>query len=284
MKKSLNNVFKGKRLVTGDENEMTQHEILLKEEDGKVVMKERSTDGTIQEIGSSSNGGSSSSAYTGFSLMYYWQGSHKNKSGNLTSSVKTIRNADFTEFDKIYDTLANIDKPDDFINGNACCFATIETPFQTILKDPDGSLDYGVKDNKGNTITKYYTRDSRYSYTHYVININKTCSDILGYLNSIGAGNPVTTSDGICNSYFIGTSSSMYLTVDALNNGIFYDIKNNILYYYSNISAAYDYIHIYPESLADTIKVYGDYYHRDQGASPSCVKINGKEIPYTNIE
>lgn len=284
MKKSLNNVFKGKRLVTGDENEMTQHEILLKEEDGKVVMKERGTDGTIQEIGSSSNGGSSSSAYTGFSLMYYWQGSYENRTGSTLISVKTIRNADFTEFDKIVDTLSNIHKPDAFYNGNASCFAVIETPFQTLLEAPDGSLDYGVKDNNGNTITKYYTMDSKYHYTHYVININKTCTGILGRLDSIGAGDLVTTSNGLCNSYFIGTSSSTYITVGALNDGIFYDVKNNILYYYSTISAACDYIHIYPESLVDTIKVYGDYYNRDKGASPSYVKINGKEIPYTNIE
>lgn len=32
MKKSLNNRFKDKRLVEGDENEITAHELLLKEE------------------------------------------------------------------------------------------------------------------------------------------------------------------------------------------------------------------------------------------------------------
>lgn len=50
MKKSLNNRFKGKRLVTGDENEITDHEILLKEENNKVVLKERGTDGKIKQI------------------------------------------------------------------------------------------------------------------------------------------------------------------------------------------------------------------------------------------
>lgn len=50
MKKSLNNRFKGKRLVEGDENEITAHELLLKEENNKIVVKGRDESGNVKVL------------------------------------------------------------------------------------------------------------------------------------------------------------------------------------------------------------------------------------------
>lgn len=50
MKRCLNNVYKGRRLVTGDENELTSHELLLKEEDNKIVVKGRGDSGEVETL------------------------------------------------------------------------------------------------------------------------------------------------------------------------------------------------------------------------------------------
>ena len=63
MKKSLNNRFKGKRLVEGDENEITAHELLLKEENNKIVVKGRNNSGEVENISGGNN------------IWYYIQGS-----------------------------------------------------------------------------------------------------------------------------------------------------------------------------------------------------------------
>jgi hypothetical protein len=50
MKKSLNNRLRGKRLVTGDENEVTSNEILIEDKDGKIAVKQRGAEGKMEDI------------------------------------------------------------------------------------------------------------------------------------------------------------------------------------------------------------------------------------------
>lgn len=50
MKKSLNNKIRGKRLVMGDENEVTSHEMLVEDKDGKIIVKQRGADGKMESV------------------------------------------------------------------------------------------------------------------------------------------------------------------------------------------------------------------------------------------
>lgn len=50
MKKSLNNKIRGKRLVMGDENEVTSHEMLVEDKDGKITVKQRGADGKMESV------------------------------------------------------------------------------------------------------------------------------------------------------------------------------------------------------------------------------------------
>lgn len=50
MKKSLNNRIRGKRLVMGDENEVTKNEILIQDKDDKIIVKQRGATGEMENI------------------------------------------------------------------------------------------------------------------------------------------------------------------------------------------------------------------------------------------
>lgn len=50
MKKSLNNRIRGKRLVTGDENEVTKNEILIQDKNDKIIVKQRGATGEMENI------------------------------------------------------------------------------------------------------------------------------------------------------------------------------------------------------------------------------------------
>lgn len=67
MKKSLNNRIRGKRLVTGDENEVTKNEILIQDKDDKIIVKQRGASGEMENISGGDN--------MAFNLLYYAFGS-----------------------------------------------------------------------------------------------------------------------------------------------------------------------------------------------------------------
>lgn len=84
MKKSLNNRFKGKRLVEGDENEITAHELLLKEENNKIVVKGRNTSGEVENISGGNN------------IWYYIQGSTYDSKTRIVGAYGPYK--DFKDF------------------------------------------------------------------------------------------------------------------------------------------------------------------------------------------
>lgn len=67
MKKSLNNKIRGKRLVVGDENEVTSHEMLVEDKDGKIAIKQRGADGKMENV--------SETITSEYSIYYYTSGS-----------------------------------------------------------------------------------------------------------------------------------------------------------------------------------------------------------------
>lgn len=76
MKKSLNNTIRGKRLVVGDENEVTSHEILVEDKEGKIALKQRSSDGNIETL----SGGES-----GYNIWYYCYGIRTKNANGMTN-------------------------------------------------------------------------------------------------------------------------------------------------------------------------------------------------------
>lgn len=84
MKKSLNNRFKGKRLVEGDENEITAHELLLKEENNKIVVKGKGTSGEVENMSGGNN------------IWYYIQGSTYDSKNKTVSAYGPYK--DFKDF------------------------------------------------------------------------------------------------------------------------------------------------------------------------------------------
>ncbi len=84
MKRSLNNRFKGKRLVEGDENDINAYEMLLKEENDKIVVKGRDESGNVKVL---SGGNSEGSGIP--NVWYYTSGSISGVSGNAVIATKT---------------------------------------------------------------------------------------------------------------------------------------------------------------------------------------------------
>ena len=98
MKKSLNNKIRGKRLVMGDENEVTKDEILIQDKDGKITVKQRGADGKMENI----SGGD------GFNIWYYCTGSIRMESGGFKPGT-IIGYAPYKNFE---DFLFSKDKPE----------------------------------------------------------------------------------------------------------------------------------------------------------------------------
>ena len=265
MKKSLNNKIRGKRLVMGDENEVTKDEILIQDKDDKITVKQRGATGEIENI----SGGSGK--HTGFNLEYYWVGSTNGKYNNGYQPLKGIKNADFTELENIMNTVNKLSKPASFTNGDVWCKATLITPMPTNIKTDE----YTVEDASHNTLTYYMDASG---YDHYKIDIKNATDEILTLnkdsINSGGAYAEVLPKNIIMydNPFDFG-----------LNTPIAYDIANNILYYY-NIISKNNYVEITPTSLAKTIKVYGNYYWTGGTKYNSNNYLNGTIIKYEKLK
>lgn len=228
MKKSLNNRFKGKRLVTGDENEITDHEILLKEEGNNVVVKKRDSDGKIKQIsgisGISENiinyyikasvfkdeakeveFGGSKPFTTLYDLLSCWE---------TPSEVPTyIKEAIITEYDKIVQIPVNKDIAISDISEISSHHITISVP-----KGADGSAIL-PSDNRPNSIEHNICSVSNYNPAKPYIVIPA----------------------------FTNTPSTTKIDTIAL-----YDATNNILYYYAGKSSLY--INI-DNNLAESLRI-----------------------------
>lgn len=234
MKKSLNNVFKGKRLVTGDENEITQHEMLLEEKDDKVIVKQRGTDGSIQQV----SGGDNESAS---SILYYtkysgWQCVEQSPLSTLADLV--------SDYFPTVETVAS--KP-----------AILE--YQ--LKEADIKA-MGQSEYTGTGISFYRESDNQ-SWGHLTINASDI-KDITavnvetGYPSIVSLIKHTSGTEAFphtCITSFPSLQLSNRTSSTSIENCAIYDPAANILFYYIHISNLS--INIFPETLAKGLKIYG---------------------------
>lgn len=252
MKKSLNNVFRGKRLVTGDENEITQHEMLLEEKDDKVIVKQRGTDGSIQQV----SGGGNDSAN---SILYYtkysgWTCVEQSPLSSLEDLV--------SDYFPTVSTVAN--QP-----------AILEYQLKEVDIRAMGKWEYT------GTGISFYREETHKATGHLTIN----ASDI----KDITAVNVETGHPSIVSliKYTSGTAGFPYkisitnlpslqmqniATSSNREDCAIYDPAANILFYYIYISSLH--IEIFPKSLAKSLRIFGQgealLYIPDGAESTSC--------------
>lgn len=272
MKKSLNNVFKGKRLVTGDENEITQHEMLLEEKDDKVIVKQRGTDGSIQQVSGGSNNA------TGFNLLYYAVASVSN--GSACYPYKMLKNTDFTELANIR---KNVEEASDYFVNKGITgdnpYIHVEASFPSsspIDYYTIGTREYGftVEDEDHNIMNIQGTAlGNTPSSATGIITINTFNDGILGMSGFFSNGLCTMSSNYVTTQQVKKGEGPFYFEIQ--NIGAYYDIKNNILYYVTASSTGVESDvrkwNIYPEKLVDTLKVYGG-----QTGLTYTITVNGK--------
>lgn len=272
MKKSLNNRLRGKRLVTGDENEVTSNEILIEDKDGKIAVKQRGAEGKMEDIAEGKS--------TGFSLEYYIYGSLiRTNRGSGYKLVKTIKNADLAELAKIPSTLKELESEKVNSHNAIYCYAIADHFTDATINH--NSKNIVATDAYGNTITLNTNRS-------ITITVNRpSVKSLLQFKcgNSSNRGYNSIADDGDLKSP--AASSSGRVTIDNAGyieylSDIQYDVANNILYYFATCSSS-NYVSIYPKSLADTIKVYGNFYKVTYSDKNSYNYLNGKLIEYEKV-
>lgn len=275
MKKSLNNIYKGKRLVTGDENDIDKHEILVKEENDQLVAIERNSNGELQQI----SGGSSSNAAQ-CAMYYYFTGSVSGVSGNNDVLVKK-ETGDLSLLMNVYMTATHLEKPETVLYGSSGSRGSAKV----ILKcntfdtnDPVNSL--SCKDSDGNYIKYTYegsTLDGIIDIKVTKKNNNILCAPNIKYTDY---NNNKDNNVALNLAYYNIPSNNEFVfkNINGSNRfeGVLYDIKNNILVY--EVSSAVKF-NIEPASLVDTLRVYGhntkSLYINDKQRDPD-------KLPYTD--
>lgn len=261
MKKSLNNIYKGKRLVTGDENDIDKHEILVKEENDQLVAIERNSNGELQQI----SGGSNNSNVAQCAMYYYFTGSVSGASGNNDVLVKK-ETGDLSLLMNVYMTATHLEKPESILySGSAKVILKCNT-FDT--NDPVNSL--SCKDSDSNYI-KYTdggpTLDGIFDIKVTKKNNNILCAPNIKYTDY---NNNKDNNVALNLAYYNIPSNNEFVFEDINGSnrfeGVLYDIKNNILVY--EVSSAVQF-NIEPASLVDTLRVYGH--------NTKSLYINGKQ-------
>ena len=238
MKRSLNNRFKGKRLVEGNENEITAHELLLKEEDDKIVVKGRGSSGNVEVL---SGGNSDGNNDNEVNVEYYIKGTDVGG----TDVNFLCKKEPFTNLYNFY-TQLNKD------NVKAVYKTVIIAPDKNIQINKDGNTLY-INVSNGATGISHYSDENcvlfaaRYDH-NYTQKFNGNC-----YLS-------------IASLY--GNRKYDLQSV--------YEASTNILYYYSDVSKEEESpinLTINPE-LAESLKIYevntyggGNYKFRINGGS-----------------
>lgn len=246
MKKSLNNTYKGKRLVTGDENDIDKHEILVKEENDQLVAIERNSNGELQQISGGSNSNVAQCA-----IYYYCTGSVSGVSGNSDILVKK-ETGDLSLLMDLYTTATHLEKPETMTAGSGGKVIFKCNTFDT--NDPLNSL--LCKDSDGNYIKYEYSAlyDEIFTIKVAKKNGNILCAPNGNYTDYNNHNNNVAL-----NLYWYGIPSNNINIFKDIDNstvfkGVLYDIKNNILVYEVESAVLFN---IEPANLADTLRVYG---------------------------
>lgn len=250
MKRSLNNRFKGKRLVEGNENEITAHELLLKEEDDKIVVKGRGSSGNVEVL---SGGNNDSEIY----MEHYLHGS--NVGGPQVDTVYRI-----VPFTNLFDFNTNLNT-DNYYESKGV-IVPIDKSIQMEYCTEDSSESLSIKVPSGATGIANDTSGTSLLF-------------MLDYYNKKIDSRMLFSR----NSFYSTSEDPMQITV-ILGNEIVYEASTNILYYYSSTSEIEDNtidLTINPE-LAESLKIYevntyyggGHYKFRINGGSSTVTTEN----------
>ena len=222
MKKSLNNRIRGKRLVTGDENEVTKNEILLQDKDDKIIVKQRGASGEMENI----SGGD------GFNIWYYCTGSVKTESGGLKSG--TIMG--YAPYKNFEDFLFSKDNPEYATN------ILYSSTTKRVILPQDNNIEVSSVDNYGNV-------------SIYI----QVSPGAKGIASNNPLDIPI--SDLVLEQDIKNDNNKAYThkNIDVLNNvKVVYDATTNIVYYYTGSSSLSIWINPELESSL-RIKAYSNY-------------------------
>jgi len=236
MKKSLNNIYKGRRLVTGDENELNPHEIMLNEEDSKIVVKGIGESGKV-EILSGGNEGSNNLVY------YYMEGSKK----GVTSQQYFLTFKPFSSLSEFLTQKSDFKETSEWVNKYTYKRVVLYT-------DPGININYY---STGTKIDSPYNLDITVNSKSKGINVPYYNNELLAKMSL-----PIVLDYGYTNkggrlkaNVYDLQSCINFNDAQLSNHDITYDATSNILLYYSYQSSHSVYINISKE-LAKTLKVY----------------------------
>lgn len=224
MKKSLNNTIRGKRLVVGDENEVTSHEILVEDKDGKITLKQRGSDGSMETL----SGG-------GVNVWYYCYGTTWDKC--FIQNYAIVPYKGFKDFlfstEQVVDNLFFLESPQ--------FTKTVMVPADSNVK---------MYYNYGRASATIYINVSQGAKGLAIPNMNDT--PLVGYIEK---ESPIFIQMPIGNPKALQVYSFPYAfeeDVQTFDQDVLYDAASNILYYFSNSSSMT--ITINPE-LESTLRI-----------------------------
>ena len=219
MKKSLNNKIRGKRLVMGNENEVTSHEMLVEDKDGKITVKQRGADGKMESV---SEGG--------FNIWYYASGSKLGVNGNY----RKYSYGPYTDFESFFlsDYHPDMDTSD--------IITTVIYTKEVVLPEDD-KIEMSIHRSSSDQIAGV---DINVSPGAKGIKSNCSVEKAIKCPLQIAKDN-----GGVPRLKAFGGSDDGYL----ISNWALYDASHNVLYHYA-IASSLD-VKINPD-LAESLKVY----------------------------
>lgn len=224
MKKSLNNTIRGKRLVVGDENEVTSHEILVEDKDGKITLKQRGSDGSMEVL----SGG-------GVNVWYYCYGTAWNN--GFMQNYAIVPYKGFKDFlfstEQVVDNLFLLESPQ-------------FTKTAMVPADSNVRMYYTY----GKASASIVINVSQGAKGLAIPNMNNT--QLVGYIEK---ESPIFIQMPIGNPKVLHVYSFPYAfeeDVQTFDQDVLYDAASNILYYFSNSSSMT--ITINPE-LESTLRI-----------------------------
>lgn len=231
MKKRLNNIFKGKILVTGDVKDLNPNEILLTEVDGKVVAKELGADGKAKDI--SGGEGSSNPIDNMPHIVYYLFDTSATPVVN-----QVVKEGDFTTFQDFFDYANYPESPVEGAKVNAMVYLGTEKSLdnENIVFSANNSeyaeVSIDATNSKGNELVGGCTKE----YSNALIMSMITTGD---------TENPNVGISNYCVKIPPATDDYRFTFYNALENALLW------YGYCTSLS-----ITIKPEELASTLKVY----------------------------
>ena len=266
MKKSLNNKIRGKRLVMGDENEVTSHEMLVEDKDGKIIVKQRGADGKMESV---SEGGTYNEEYA--IIQYYTQASKGSK--NLTGyiSVPYINLLEFATGECDKRIIEGIKGVDESSLTSKVMYSRRLAKVITSFRD-----DFIIKLNTDENKINIDIPSTSASEIIVTTNENGPLYDIFDIPRSELSIRVVNSSGSVTEPSYGLYSNIMVLPYqETIGFYYIYDAASNFLSCVETINEPTIYVNIDP-SKADTLKVH--YNHDGDFSDTKALFINGKEV------